>query len=53
MISKQEAEYQLSVQDAQCEGCSMYTNGSCDLVLGMIEPYAVCKFFEPIEDGHR
>lgn len=53
MVTKKEAEYQLSVDSAQCEGCEMYSPGACDLVIGMIEPYAVCKYWIPIEDGHR
>jgi hypothetical protein len=53
VVTKEQAEYQLSLQDAQCECCEMYKTGECDLVIGMIEPYAVCKYFEPIEDGHR
>lgn len=50
-ITKQQAGYQLTVgQPQQCATCSMSRGGNCVLVAGIIEPYAVCKFWEPVED---
>lgn len=46
MISKMEAGYQLSIGSEQCENCVMFRSGSCDLVIGMIEPYAICRYWE-------
>jgi hypothetical protein len=42
MIDKIQAGYHISRSDIQCENCVMFKSGSCDLVMGLIEPYAVC-----------
>lgn len=47
MITKQEAKYTpVSPGAEQCANCAMSRMGNCTLVLGMIEPYAVCKYWE-------
>ncbi len=44
MIDKLTAGYiSVSPNELQCENCVMFKWGSCDLVSGMIEPYAVCN----------
>jgi hypothetical protein len=47
MITKDEAGYiSISPGVAQCANCVMFQAGSCELVQGMIEPYAVCSYWE-------
>lgn len=46
MISKQDAGYTIAPGAEQCENCIMFKSGSCDLVMGIIEPYAVCLYWE-------
>ena len=47
MITKVQAGYMpVSTGDEQCANCVMFKSGSCDLVDGMIEPYAVCLNWE-------
>lgn len=41
-----QAGYQISGGPEQCANCIMFRTGSCDLVAGMIEPYAVCAYWE-------
>lgn len=31
---------------AQCGNCAMFTDGSCDLVLGLIETFGICAYWE-------
>jgi hypothetical protein len=30
----------------RCSSCRFYTEGTCDLVTGMIEPYGGCNLYE-------
>ncbi len=47
MITKITAGYtSVSPNERQCANCVMFKWGSCDLVDGMIEPYAVCNNWE-------
>lgn len=46
MIDKISAGYQIALGPEQCANCVMFKTGSCDLVIGMIEPYAVCEYWE-------
>lgn len=46
MINKEQAQYQIAMGPEQCGNCVMFRSGSCDLVIGMIEPYAVCEYWE-------
>lgn len=46
MIDKASAGYKLSIGPNQCGNCIMFHSGSCDLVLGLIESYAVCDYWE-------
>jgi hypothetical protein len=47
MITKDEAGYiSIAPGAAQCANCIMFAWGICDLVQGMIEPYAVCNYWE-------
>lgn len=51
MIPKEAAGY-IEHEDPglrRCSSCIMYTNGSCDLVEGLIEPYGGCNFYEPAD----
>lgn len=45
--TKEQAGYFLSNTVAQCGNCIMFKSGSCDLVAGPIETYAVCNYWEP------
>lgn len=47
MVDKMSAGYQISPGSEQCENCIMFHWGSCDLVFGIIEPYAICEYYEP------
>jgi hypothetical protein len=49
MITKEEAGYieHMDTGDRRCSTCDMYTTGTCSLVIGLIEPYGGCKFYEP------
>lgn len=51
MIDKKSARYQLSVDARQCATCDMFKSGSCDKVMGIIEPYAVCEYWIPQEES--
>lgn len=47
MITKAAAGYlAVSPGSAQCANCVMFKSGSCDIVAGLIEPYAVCAYWE-------
>lgn len=46
MIDKTRAGYQISGGPEQCANCVMFRAGFCDLVFGLIEPYAVCNYWE-------
>jgi hypothetical protein len=47
-VTKEDAGYIEHMDDGmrRCSTCVMYNNGSCDLVLGMIEPYGGCNLYE-------
>lgn len=47
MMDKARAGYQISGGPEQCANCVMFKSGSCDLVMGLIEPYAMCIHWEP------
>ena len=31
----------------RCGTCAFFTEGTCDLVIGLIEPYGGCEFYQP------
>lgn len=47
-VTKEQAGYTEHTDDGmrRCSTCAMYTDGSCDLVTGMIEPYGGCNLYE-------
>lgn len=47
MITKEQAGYRYGMATPQCANCVMYSAGSCDLVMGIIEAYALCDYWEP------
>jgi hypothetical protein len=50
-MDKKQANYQLSIDARQCATCNMFQSGSCELVEGIIEPYAVCDYWIPQEES--
>lgn len=50
MITKEQAQYQIALGPEQCANCVMFHSGICDLVLGLIEPYTVCRYWEAPDD---
>ena len=50
-IPKEAAGYTSpSPVSSQCGNCVMFRSGSCDLVAGIIEQGAVCRYWEPEEE---
>lgn len=47
VITKEQAGYRYGMASPQCANCVMYRSGSCDLVMGLIEAYALCDYWEP------
>lgn len=48
VITKDQAGYQEHMDNGikRCASCIHYTEGTCEIVTGMIEPYGGCNFYE-------